>query len=102
MGGRGGSGGEGDDEASGGGGIVGRGSDEGQTKSRKSTDSREEWPRRRQEETHQRSHHGKPECDEQPSPNNDIPHAQSHNQGKHTRLTMPIALSSHGAEEGQK
>jgi hypothetical protein len=42
MNGCGGGGGEGGDEAGGGGGIVGRGSDEGQTKSRKSTDSREE------------------------------------------------------------
>jgi hypothetical protein len=47
------------------------------------------------------SHHEKPECDEQPGPNNDIPYAQSHNQGKHTGLTVSIALSSHGAE-GQK
>jgi hypothetical protein len=42
MGGHGGGGGEGGDEVGGGGGIVGRGSDEGQTKSGKSTDSRDE------------------------------------------------------------
>jgi hypothetical protein len=45
------------------------------------------------------SHHEKPECDEQPSPNNYIPYAQSHNQGKDMGLTVSIALSSHGAEE---
>jgi hypothetical protein len=48
------------------------------------------------------SHHGEPKCDEQPGPNNDTPYAQSHNQGKHTGLTVLIALSYHGDEEGQK
>jgi hypothetical protein len=64
----------------------------------------QEWsePWRRKDETHQISHNGKPECDEQPVPNNDIPYTQSHNKGKHTGLTVSIALSSHEAEEGQK
>jgi hypothetical protein len=53
---------------------------------------RERKKRTNQEErkdvTHQRSHPEILECGERQGPNNDIPYAQSHGQGRHTEQTV--------------